>query len=112
MTIISTEAITQMQQCERAENMRIDGAINAYKIYNTNNAGRTRRSSAAGSRNHDVFSMSGQAGDYQVARKAVSRVPDVRQGKVDALQMQIASGQYSISADAVADKILQSSLYY
>lgn len=91
--------------------MRIDNVYNAYKIYNTNNVGRQRRSSTVGGQLQDTFSLSVQAEDYQVARQAVSRVPDVRQGRVDALQFQIASGQYDVSAELVAEKILQNAIY-
>ena len=91
--------------------MRVDNVLNVYKAYNTGNAGRQRRSNSADGIGQDSFSISGQAEDYQLARKAVSRVPDIRQGKVDALQFQIASGQYNVSAAAVADKILQNALY-
>ena len=87
--------------------MRVDNVYSAYKLYNTNNTGRQRRSNSIGAQAQDSFSLSVQAEDYQVARQAVSRLPDIRQGRIDALQFQIASGQYSVSAAQVADKILQ-----
>ena len=91
--------------------MRVDNVYSAYKPYNASGAGRQRRANAPDGQIRDTFSLSVQAEDYQLARRAVSRLPDVRQDKVDALQSQIAAGQYSVSPAMVADKILQNSIY-
>ena len=87
--------------------MRIDNVYNPYKLYSANITSRSRRSNDINVSNKDSLIVSGRAEDFHLARKAVSRVPDVRQGKVDALQMLISSGQYSVAASAVADKILE-----
>lgn len=92
--------------------MRVDNVYSAYKVYNTNGAGRPRRTGATGGQSQDIFSLSVQAEDYQLARRAVSRLPDVRQDLVNTLQTQIANGQYKVSADMVADRILQNSSIY
>ena len=92
-------------------NMRIGNVYDAYRTYNTNGAGRPRRANAPDGRIQDTFSLSVQAEGYQLARKVVSNIPDVRQEKVTSLQSQIANGQYSVSADMVADRILQNSTY-
>ena len=87
--------------------MRVDNVYSAYKLYNTNGNGRNRKASAIGGQSQDTFTLSVQAEDFQLARRAVSRMPDVRNERIEAVQSQIASGQYSVSASMVADKILQ-----
>ena len=91
--------------------MRVDSAYSAYKLYNTNGAGRPRRNNVIGGQSQDSFSLSVQAEDYQLARRAVSQVPDVRSERVDMLQSRIASGRYSVSAAMVADKILSNAIH-
>jgi len=91
--------------------MRVDNIYSAYKIYNTNGAGRPRRSHIISGQSQDSFSLSVQAEDYQLARRAVSQVPDVRSERVDMLQSRIAAGRYSVSASMVADKILQNAIF-
>lgn len=91
--------------------MRIDNVYGAYRLYDTKGTGRSRRVNNQGTQNRDIFSLSEQAEDYQIARRAVSRIPEVRQEKVDTLQNQISSGQYSVSAAMIADKILQNAVH-
>lgn len=87
--------------------MRVDNVYSAYKLYNTNGSGRQRAADSSSGQNQDTFTISVQAEDYQLARQAVSRMPDVRWDKVEAVQSQIASGEYTVSPAMVADKILK-----
>ena len=97
-----------IQERKVGTDMRVDNAYSAYKLYNTSGSGRPRRTATFGQGpQEDTFTLSVQAEDYQLARKAISRLPDVRDQKVLQLQSQIESGQYSVSASAVADRILQ-----
>ena len=89
--------------------MRVDNVYNVYKTYNTNNTGRPRRTGVADGQIRDSFSLSVQAEDYQLARRTISQLPDVRQEKVDTLRSQVEAGQYWVSATMVADRILQNS---
>lgn len=91
--------------------IRVDNVYSAYKTYNTSGAGRQRRTETADGEIRDNFTLSVQAEDYRIARQAVSRLPDVRQERVEALQTQIASGRYTVSSAMVADKILQNTIY-
>ena len=86
--------------------IRVDNVYGAYKLYDTKGLGRQNKVGRSDAGSQDTFSLSVQAEDYQLARKAVARVPDVREDKVDALKSQIESGLYSVSASMVADKIL------
>ena len=87
--------------------MRVDSTYNAYKIFNATDNNRLHKASNAKQNSKDTFTLSLQAEDYQVARKAVSQVPDTRSERVNAIKSQIESGQYFINASAIADKILQ-----
>ncbi|MCL2015842.1 MAG: flagellar biosynthesis anti-sigma factor FlgM [Defluviitaleaceae bacterium] len=85
--------------------MKINNIYATQAAYLANN--KTRRPNAAASNVHDNFSISGQAEDYQIARRAISRLPDVRESRVDELKNLIESGQYTVNASAIANKILQ-----
>ena len=87
--------------------IRVNNVYSAYQVYNTSGTGRQRRLGAEHEQSQDTFTMSVQAEDYRVARQAISRLPDVRLDRVEALRSQIDSGQYSVSPAMVADKILR-----
>lgn len=55
---------------------------------------------------NDKVEISSEAREIQIARKALSEVPDVRSEKVEALKGQIASGNYKPSAEDIVDKLL------
>ena len=88
-------------------NMRVDNVYSAYKLYNTKGKDIQRAAGSSGGQNQDTFTMSIQAEDYRLARQAVSRMPDVRWDRVEAVQSQIASGEYAVSPAMVADKIIK-----
>lgn len=56
----------------------------------------------------DQFDISQTAKDYQVAKKAVDKVPEVRMDRVEQLKSQLASGTYDVSMNELADKLLDS----
>ena len=92
-------------------NMRISGdfmkIIGEYnKTNKVNNVGRTQ--SVQGKK--DVMTLSNQAKDYQVARKAVYEAPDIRSDKVKELEQKYASGTYNVSSNDVAEKLLGKAL--
>lgn len=66
--------------------------------YNSNQAG--------ASSTLDQVSFSSVGKDMQIAKNALSSVPDVRQDKVDALRASIANGTYQVSAESFADKLM------
>ena len=48
-----------------------------------------------------------QAGrDIQIAKKAVSEVPDVRQDKIDSIKARLEDGTYNVTDEALAEKML------
>ena len=61
-----------------------------------------------GANGKDKIELSTKAQDFQVALKALSRVPDVRVEKVNELKARVVSGQYNVDAGEVADSIIDS----
>ena len=54
----------------------------------------------------DQVSFSTVGKDMQVAKNALSEVPDVREEKIRTLKESIANGTYHVSAESFADKLL------
>lgn len=54
----------------------------------------------------DKVEISSAAREIQVARKALSEVPDVRAEKLEEIKNLMASGNYKPSAEDIVDKIL------
>lgn len=54
----------------------------------------------------DVVAISKTAKEYQVAQKALTKVSDVRQEKIDELKSRVESGTYNVNASEIADKIV------
>lgn len=58
----------------------------------------------------DFISISNRAKDFQTAVKALRRVPDVRQDKINEIMEKYESGNYDVNGNDIADKILKSVL--
>lgn len=56
----------------------------------------------------DVVSISNQAKDFQTIMKAIKDVPEIRQDKVNEISEKYEAGNYNVSGDDVADKVLKS----
>lgn len=56
----------------------------------------------------DELSISGTAKDFSVVMKALKAVPDIRQDKVNEILQSMESGNYSVKASDIADKIVSS----
>ena len=54
----------------------------------------------------DKLEISQAGKDINVAKKAIKESPDVREDKIEAIKKQMAEGTYSVSTEALADKIL------
>ncbi len=86
--------------------MRISGINNILNNYNTKKV--TSTESIKKSKGKDVFDISSTAKEYQIAKKALSQSPDIRQDKVQDIKNRIESGNYDVSAREIADKIVDS----
>jgi len=87
--------------------IRINNVASAYRLHNTDNAKRPRRLEGSNSSGKDTFTLSHVAGDYVMARQVITSVPDVRQEKIDDVQERMASSLYPVSAQQLAEKIMQ-----
>lgn len=56
----------------------------------------------------DVLDISPAAKEYQLAQKSINKVSDVRQEKVSEIMKKIESGTYNVSAEEIADKMVES----
>ncbi|MCL2204241.1 MAG: flagellar biosynthesis anti-sigma factor FlgM [Defluviitaleaceae bacterium] len=84
--------------------MRISGTLNAYANYSV----RRNNTPVTKGRNQsttDSVSVSAQAHEFSVARKAIHELPDVRSAQVSQIQARLQSGTYSVSASDVAARI-------
>lgn len=77
---------------------QVYGSKSAKKSYNLD--------TISGTSIMDQVSFSTIGKDMQIAKTALSTVPDVREDKVNALKESIANGTYHVSAESFADKLM------
>ena len=86
--------------------MRIDAYNQIAQVYKANQikttAGKTEKTSSFS----DALQLSQAGKDMQVAKQAVKDAPDVREDKVNELKSKLASGTYNVSAEELADKLV------
>ena len=88
--------------------IRVDAYSQIQNLYNVSKPAGNRSAAAAAAPDFkDRLNISGQGKDLQVAKQAVAAAPDIREDRVAALKAAYQSGTYNISANAVADKILE-----
>ncbi|MDE6357035.1 MAG: flagellar biosynthesis anti-sigma factor FlgM, partial [Eubacteriales bacterium] len=54
----------------------------------------------------DDLNISSEALDYQTALNAISKTPDIREGKIKDIMERINNGNYNVSSEEIANKIL------
>lgn len=92
--------------------MKINGGpekiLGVYKKQGIQPSKAERAEGVKGAKGLDKIELSTKAQDFQVALKALGKVPEVREARVAELKARIASGQYSVDAGEVADSIVES----
>lgn len=84
--------------------MRIDAYNQVNQIYQ---ATKTAKTKAKPSKNvTDTLEVSNVGKDLQVAKQALNATSDVREEKINAIKAAMASGTYNVSAEELADNIL------
>lgn len=86
--------------------MRIEAYNQINQIYGTEKANSIKQSIPAGK--NDKLEISQQGFDYQIAKKAVADIEDVREELVNKVKSQIQSGSYDVSSDDFANKVIES----
>lgn len=84
--------------------MRIEAYNQIASMYKTTKPAKAQGSSGAGGKDEVQISQVGR--DYQVAKQAVAQASDIRMDKVAELKSRIASGEYQVSADDFASKLI------
>ena len=84
--------------------MRIDGMQKVAQIYSSNTIAKTEKKKVEAAKDNLQISQAGR--DYQIARKAVSEAPDVREELVADIKSRVEAGTYNVSADAFAEKVI------
>ena len=86
------------------EYMRIDAFSKISQLYKQNSTKQVEKASTVSKKDRVEISQLGK--DIQVAKQAVAQAPEIRQDKVNALKQSIASGNYNVSAEEIADKMI------
>lgn len=84
--------------------MRVDAVNQISQIYKPSGAKKVERSGTVN--NKDAYEISQFARDYQTAKNAVSEASEVREEKVSRIKEALASGNYNVSAQEIAEKIV------
>lgn len=86
--------------------MRIDAYNQIAQLYGVNKTTAAQKNSKSAS-TRDEFTMSSAGRDLQIAKTAVAQASDIREDKVALLKNKIDSGEYSVSPDDFAAKLLE-----
>ena len=86
--------------------MRIDAYNQIAQLYGVSQTAKTQKTQSTAQAS-DRVSISQAGRDYQVAKKAVSEASDIREDKVAQLKNMVDSGQYQVSGDDFASKLLE-----
>ncbi|MDE7326785.1 MAG: flagellar biosynthesis anti-sigma factor FlgM [Lachnospiraceae bacterium] len=84
--------------------MRIDAFNRVSQLYQANSTKKTISAGKKGAK--DCVEISRLGHEFQTARAAVAKAPDIRGDKVAAIKESMADGTYSMDMDALADKLL------
>lgn len=57
-------------------------------------------------RGTDKVDLSTEARDISLARQVLAKVPEIREDRVKAIEQAIADGNYDVSDDQIADKMI------
>jgi negative regulator of flagellin synthesis FlgM len=82
--------------------MRVDAYNQINQVYPMN----TKKMAVSKVPSKDTVSISASGRDYQVARSAVLSAPDIRGDRVAELKAKIQAGNYQVSPDSFAEKLI------
>lgn len=86
--------------------MRIESYHKINKLYTSEKTSKVKQNVVASK--NDKLEISQTAIDYQIAKKAVSEIEDVREALVSKVKNKIESENYNVSADDFANKVIES----
>lgn len=85
--------------------MRIEAYNQIAGLYKASKTTKTYNTNGVGGKDEVQISQTGR--DFQIAKQAVKQSSDVREDKVAQLKAKIDSGEYQVSADDFAAKLMQ-----
>lgn len=86
--------------------MRIDAMNQVSQIYRSNRPKKVSNDNRVSFA--DTLELSQLGKDMQVAKASVAAAPDVREDRIAQIKAAMSAGTYSVSDDALADKLLDS----
>lgn len=86
--------------------MRVDNFNKVSQLYQSNSTKKLEKTTK--SSQSDKLELSQTGKDYQVAKQAVMKAPDVRMDKVNDIKRRMESGTYNISSQEIASKMVDS----
>ena len=91
---------------QNANTSESQSAKKSEKLKNESYEGRSKGTSEVTSNGSANAEISSRAKEMSSAKQAATDAPDVRESKIAALREQIQNKKYNVSADAIADKLV------
>lgn len=85
--------------------MRIDAYAQVQQLYSSKKTERTVKDAKTGFR--DQLQISSKGKDIQIAKQALAQSPDIREEKVAALKEAVRSGNYEVSGESFAQRVIE-----
>lgn len=85
--------------------MRIDAYNQVAQIYQAAKS-KSAQGKEKAADSADMFQISQVGKELQTARQAISKVPDVREDKVNDVRERFAAGTYNVTGEQLADKLI------
>ena len=95
----------QRRSTEGGIRMRIEAYTQVQQIYDTKKAAKSRLKGNAGA--SDQLQISSFGKDIQAAKQAVAASSDIREDVTASIKARLQSGNYEVSTDSFADKLMQ-----
>ena len=99
-----------IQSSQQAEASRTNRAKEAAKAQRTREANKTENAAAAGDPGAVNTNISGRAKEMAMAKTVATSADDVREAKIAELKRRIASKEYNVKPDAIADRMVDEHL--
>lgn len=84
--------------------MRIEAYNQVAGLYKASNTSKTSKASGISGKDEVQISRTGR--DFQIAKQAVAASPDIREDKVAELKARIDSGEYQVTTEDFAAKLM------
>ncbi len=85
--------------------MRIEAYTQVQQLYNTKKTSQVKATSAV--KSSDKVQISSFGKDIQTAKAALAAAPDIREDVTAPIKAKMNAGNYQVSAESFADKLLQ-----